>query len=66
MNEIKQFLAGFIFRWVMKIAGGYLLSVGISEGSILEIVTAVVTILIGLVISLFQHKKAIEQLPPSK
>jgi len=64
MENIKGFLTGLLVRWILKIGGGFLLSVGISEGSLTEVVAAVLSIIIGLAISLFQHNKAIEQTPP--
>jgi hypothetical protein len=53
-----------VFRWILKIGGGFLLSVGVSESSLAEIVGAVVSIGLGLIISLFQQKKAINTPPP--
>jgi len=60
LDTLKNFITGFVTRWILKIGGGFLLSVGVNEGSVTEIVTAVVAIVIGLAISLFQQKKALE------
>lgn len=60
METIKNFIVGFIFRWVLKIGGGFFLAVGLSEGKVEELIGAIVSIVIGLVISLFQHDKAIK------
>lgn len=59
-KTIKDFIVGFVARWILKIGGGFLLSVGVSEGSVTEIVAAVCSILIGIAVSMFQQKKALE------
>ena len=59
-DTLKNFFGGMVVRWVLKIGGGFLLNLGISEKSVAEVVGAGVAILVGLLISLFQHKKAIE------
>ena len=64
IESIKGFLSGIVVRWIMKAAGGALVGVGISEGSIVEIVGGGLSFLIGIVISLFQQKKAVNQVPP--
>jgi hypothetical protein len=56
-QTVKSYVIGFLVRWVLKIGGGALISIGITEGSIVEIVTAVVMLIIGVIISLIQHKK---------
>jgi hypothetical protein len=58
-EDLKNYIVGFLVRWIMKIGGGFLLAHGISQNSVKEIVGAVVGILIGLIISLFQHNKAL-------
>lgn len=62
-DDLKNYIVGFIVRWLMKIGGGFFLAHGISQNSIEEIVGAVIGILIGLFISLFQHKKAVDEYP---
>lgn len=64
LNEFKGFLTGIATRWVLKIGGGFLLSQGVSEQSTTEIVTALVSIGVGLIISVVQHRKAIETPAP--
>lgn len=56
-QTVKSSIIGFLVRWVLKIGAGALATIGISEGSITEIVTALVMLIIGVVISLIQHKK---------
>jgi ABC-type antimicrobial peptide transport system permease subunit len=60
METVKSFIVGFIFRWVLKIGGGFFLALGMSEGKIEEIIGAIVSIIIGLIVSLFQHNKALK------
>jgi len=62
-SDIKNYIVGFLVRWIMKIGGGFLLAHGISQNSVNEIVGAIVGILFGLIISLFQHKKAVDEYP---
>ena len=59
-EDLKPFIVGFLTRWVLKIGGGYFLSVGVSESSVEKIVGSVVAIIVGLIISLKNQKKAIE------
>lgn len=60
IDTLKNFIVGFVTRWVLKIGGGFLLAVGINDGKAEEIIGALVSIVVGLVISLFQQKKALE------
>lgn len=64
IETIKGFLSGMLVRWLLKIGGGFILSVGITEGSVAQIASAVVAIVVGLLISLIQQKKAVLQTPP--
>lgn len=56
-NTLKNFLIQKILQWLLKIAGGFFLAVGISQNSIEEIISAIVSILIGIIYSLITHKK---------
>lgn len=64
IETIKGFLSGMLVRWLLKIGGGFILSVGITEGSVAQIASAIVAIVVGLLISLIQQKKAVLQTPP--
>lgn len=64
-NTIKNHLTGLIFRWIAKVGGGILLTIGISQNSWEEIITAVLSIIAGVATSLIQHKK-IALTEPSK
>jgi hypothetical protein len=65
LESVKGFVTGILGRWILKIGGGFLLSVGISSDSTLQIVGAIVSIVAGIVISLFQQKQAINTPPPA-
>lgn len=60
LAQIKTFLTGFILRWVLKIGGAYFATIGVETGTIEEIVGGLVAIIVGVVISLFQHNKAVK------
>ena len=60
IDTLKNFIVGFVTRWILKIGGGFLLSVGLASGKVEEIVGAIVSIVVCLLISLFQQKKALE------
>jgi len=59
-EQIKKFLTGIIVRWILKLAGAWLLTIGVGSGTIEEIIGGVLAILIGMIISIFQTKKAID------
>lgn len=60
LDTLKNFIVGFVTRWVLKIGGGFLLAVGINDGKAEEIIGALVSIIVGLLISLFQQDKALK------
>ncbi len=64
LDTIKNFLTGFITRWILKIGGTFLLSAGFSEAELTtkltEIISGLLAIVIGIIISLVQHKTALE------
>ena len=64
LDTIKNFLTGFITRWILKIGGTFLLSAGFSEAELTtkltEIISGFLAIGIGIIISLVQHKTALE------
>jgi hypothetical protein len=59
MAEIKSYISGFMVRWLLKIGGGFFLSIGIDDNSLTLIVSSIVSIILGLIISLVQHTKAL-------
>ena len=66
MTELKEFLSGFIVRWLLKVGGGFFLAMGVTNDSINTIVSSIVSIAAGLLISLKQHSKAVNMPPPKK
>jgi hypothetical protein len=66
MDDLKEFITGFIVRWLLKIGGGFFLAMGISADSVTIIVSSIVSILAGLLISLLQHEKAINTPVPKE
>jgi hypothetical protein len=56
-NTIKKFLVAKIVQWILKVGSGVLLTLGVSQNSVEEIVGGVVSLLIGILYSLFTHKK---------
>lgn len=56
-NTIKDFLVAKLIQWILKVGAGVLATLGISNGSIEEIIGAVVSLLLGIVYSLLTHKK---------
>ncbi|MBX2977605.1 MAG: hypothetical protein KF721_15875 [Ignavibacteriaceae bacterium] len=56
-NTIKDFLVGKIVQWILKVGAGVLISLGISNQSVEEIIAAIVSLVLGIVYSLLTHKK---------
>lgn len=60
-NAAKGFIIGFVVRWLLVIGGTIFADAGVSEEDLVKIVGGVLAILVSLVISLIQHKKAVDQ-----
>lgn len=56
-NTIKKFLVAKIVQWILKVGSGVLLTLGVSQNSVEEIVGGIVSLLIAILYSLFTHKK---------
>lgn len=56
-NTIKDFLVAKLVQWVLKVGAGVLVTLGISNNSVEEIIGAVVSLILGIVYSLLTHKK---------
>ena len=63
LEDLKGYLTGFAVRWVLKTGGGFFLSYGVTNDNVTIIVTSIVSVLIGLIVSLIQHKQAVAQTP---
>ena len=63
MDDLKGFLTQMIFRWLLKIVGGYFAINGMVtpdiRSALMQLSAGVTAILIGVVISISQHKKAV-------
>lgn len=65
-NAVKGFLVGFIVRWLLMIGGTVFASAGITEDKLVEMIGGILAIVISLIITLFQHKKAVNQPAPTQ
>ena len=61
MGDIKEFLTGIIVRWVLKLGGVWLISIGVDEATIWGVIGGIIAILIGMIMTLFQTKKAVDK-----
>jgi len=62
-RAVQGFIVGFIVRWLLVIGGTIFADAGVTEEDIYKIVGGVLAVVVSLVISLLQHKKAVEQQP---
>ena len=64
MNELKGFLSQMIFRWLLKIVGGYFAIHGVLSpdlnDALAQLAAGVAAIVVGIIISLAQHRQAIQ------
>lgn len=65
-NAVKGFLVGFIVRWLLMIGGTVFASAGVTEDKLVEMIGGILAIVISLIITLFQHKKAVNQPAPTQ
>ncbi len=56
-QSIKNFLVAKILQWILKFAGGFLVSLGISSDTIEEIIAGIISLIAGIIYSLITHKK---------
>lgn len=64
-ESIKGFLVGILSRWLFKLLGGVLIGLGYTESSAMELIVGILSFAVGIIISLFQQKKAVNMVPPS-
>ena len=58
MEQVKTVVL-LILRWSLKFVGPWLVAQGIGEDAFIEVAAGVAMFLVGIVISLFQRKKAL-------
>jgi hypothetical protein len=63
-ESLKPFLVGLFSRWIFKLAGGFLIGLGYTADSGMELTVGIITFVLGIIISLVQHNKAINTDPP--
>jgi hypothetical protein len=61
LESTQGFLTGIASRWILKVAGTFLATVGLQTGQVEEIIGGIVAVLLGIAVSLIQHKKAVNQ-----
>lgn len=66
MENLKQFITGFLVRWLLKVGGGYFIAIGVTENILIPIIGGIISILAGIIISLFQQNKALNMESPLK
>jgi len=59
-NAVKNFIIGFVVRWLLMIGGTLFANAGISEAQLTEVVGGVLMILVSIAITLWQHRKALK------
>ena len=63
-DTLKGYLINKIIEWLFHVAGGIFVTLGISTGSVAEFVGAGVTLLLGIIVGLLNHYKAVMSTPP--
>lgn len=64
-SAIKGFVIGFVVRWLLMIGGALFAEAGVTEGDVTTAVGGVISIVVSIVITLIQHKKAVNAPPPT-
>lgn len=64
-ETLKGFVVGILSRWILKLVGGFLLGLGYTQDSAEALVVGVLSFVVGIVISIFQQKKAVNTPPPT-
>lgn len=65
MEQLKTVLANVLVQYILKVGSGVFLTLGVSETSILEVVTAVVMFVLGTIGHWIQHNTALNAPPPT-
>ncbi|WP_041294129.1 hypothetical protein [Ignavibacterium album] len=56
-QTIKNYLVAKIFQWILKFGAGILVTLGISNNTLEEIVAGILSLIAGIIYSLITHKK---------
>lgn len=66
LSALKTFLTTFLLRWVLKIGGTFLATIGLQSDKVEEIIGGIVAVVIGMLVSWISNKKALAADPPLK
>jgi hypothetical protein len=61
--DIKSTVVGIIVRLLLKVGGGVLVTLGVTEGSLTLIITAIATIAVGVFGSWWNNRKLLASIP---
>ena len=64
-TTIEKLLTGFLTRLILKVGSGVLLTLGVTESSLIPIVGALIAIAWGWIASKFNYDKALNTTPPA-
>lgn len=64
MEDLKGFIVPFLVRLILKVGGGVVLTLGIQESSVTEIVGAVTALVLGFIFSKLHYTKVLQTPPP--
>ena len=56
-QAIKKFIIAKIVQWILKFGAGILVSLGISNNTLEEIIAGIISLIAGIIYSLITHKK---------
>lgn len=56
-QTIKKFIVAKLVQWILKFGAGILVTLGISNNTLEEIVAGIVSLIAGIIYSLITHKK---------
>lgn len=56
-QTIKKFIVAKLVQWILKFGAGILVTLGISNNTLEEIIAGVVSLIAGIIYSLITHKK---------
>lgn len=65
LESLKGYLPGFVGGLAMKFFGGTFVALGYTQDSGAELIGGIVAFILGVIIDVVQHKKALNAPPPS-